>query len=100
MEKLCTHARDIVVGTDAFLEQTISDLPREDGGALALVEGDLAYDFSRGYARLTATDRSGPDRSGFIVPAIIIICGTIRYTLTTLATSEYIEKFPSNGYPE
>lgn len=62
------------------MEQAISDLPREDGRALALVEGNLAHDLGGGDAGLAAADGSGPDRPGFVVPAIIIICGTIRYT--------------------
>lgn len=78
-----THTRDVIVGADTFLEQTISDFPRKDRGAFAFVKGNLAYDFCCGYARLTATDCSGPDGSGLIVPAIIIICGTIRYMLVT-----------------
>lgn len=75
-----THAGDVVVGADTFLEQAVSDLPREDGRALALVEGNLAHDFGGGHAGLAAADGSGPDRPGLVVPAIIIICGTIRYT--------------------
>lgn len=62
------------------MEQAVSDLPREDGRALALVEGNLAHDLGGGDAGLAAADGSGPDRPGFVVPAIIIICGTIRYT--------------------
>lgn len=75
-----THTGNVVVRAYAFLEQAVSDLPREDGRALALVEGNLAHDLGGGDAGLAATDGSGPDRSGFVVPAIIIICGTIRYT--------------------
>lgn len=75
-----THTGNVVVRAYAFLEQAVSDLPREDGRALALVEGNLAHDLGGGDAGLAATDSSGPDRPGFVVPAIIIICGTIRYT--------------------
>lgn len=74
----CTYTRDVVVRADTLLKQTIPDFPCKNRRALTFVEGNLAYDFRRGYSRLTTTDGSGPDRSGFIVPAIIIICGTIR----------------------
>ena len=45
------------------------DLPGKDGGALALVVGDLVDDARRGHARLRAANRARLDRSRLIVPA-------------------------------
>lgn len=73
-----THARDVVVRAHALLQQAISDLPREDRRALALVERDLVDDLRGGHARFAAADGPWPYRSGLIVPATIIICHTLR----------------------
>ena len=75
------------------MEQAVSDLPREDGGALALVEGNLAHDLGGGDAGLGSADGSGPDRPGLVVPAIIIICGTIRYTHGTVWMQSKVSLF-------
>jgi len=74
----CAYAGDVVVRADALLQQAVADLPREDRRALALVQRDLVDNFRRCHARFAAADRPGSYGSGLIVPATIIICGTMR----------------------
>lgn len=64
-----TYTWDVVVGTDAFLQQAVPDLPGEDAGALPLVGGDLGDDLGGGDPRLAAADGSRPYRARLVVAA-------------------------------
>jgi len=64
-----THAWDVVLVTHGLREQSVADLPREDGRTLALVLGDLLHDLGRGDSRLTAADGAGPNRPRLVVAA-------------------------------
>lgn len=66
-----THARYIIWGADPLTQQTISDLPGEDRGALPLVLRDLADHLRGGHARLGAADCARPDGPGLVVPAVV-----------------------------
>ena len=69
-----TYAWDVVVVGDSLGEEPVADLPGEDGGALALVVGDLGDDGRRGHAGLRAADRARLDRPGLIVPVTREVC--------------------------
>lgn len=63
-----THARYVVVRTDAFLEQSIANLPREYRRTFAFVLRYLGHDFGCRHPRLRASDRSGPDGTSLVIP--------------------------------
>ena len=65
-----THAGDGVIVADALGEQTVADLPCEDGRAFALVLGDFGHDVGGGDARLGAADGARFDRTRLVVPAV------------------------------
>jgi hypothetical protein len=69
-----THTGDVVVGTDALLQEAVPYLPGEYGGTLALVQRDLVDDLGSGHSGLATSDGPGPYRARFVVPATIIIC--------------------------
>lgn len=64
-----THAGDVVLVADAFLQEPVSDLPGEDRRALPLIIGDAVHNIRRGNSGLTATDSFRPDRAGLVVTA-------------------------------
>ena len=65
-----THTGDVVVVADALGEEPVSDLPREDGGALALVLRDLVHDARGRHPGLRATDGTGLYRARLVIPRI------------------------------
>lgn len=65
-----THARYVVIGTHAFLEQSIANFPSEYRWTFAFVLRYLRHHFSCRYSGLRTTYRSGPDRTGFVIPAV------------------------------
>jgi len=66
---LSTHARYVVVGTDAFLEQSVSDFPREYRRTLAFILRYLGHHLGRRHSGLGTANRPGPDRTRFVIPA-------------------------------
>ena len=64
-----THAGYVVVSADALSQQSVSDLPGEDGRTLPLVGGDLPHHCLRGYSRFTPPYGPGPDGARLVVAA-------------------------------
>lgn len=58
-----------VIVADAFSQEPVSDLPGEHSRVLSLVFGNLVHHFGRRHFGLGASDHSGLDAAGLIVPA-------------------------------
>lgn len=56
-----TYARDVVVVADGFLQQTVTNLPGEDGRTFALKLRYFADHVIGGDARFGTADGSRPD---------------------------------------
>lgn len=65
---LITHARYVVIGTDAFLEQPVANFPREYGRTFAFVLRYLGNHFGRCHPGLGSAYRPRPDGTGLIIP--------------------------------
>ena len=74
-----THTGDVVLVAHGLREQSVADLPREDGRTLALVLGNLLHDLGRGDSRLTAADGAGPDRARLVVAAEDLAHAAVRH---------------------
>lgn len=64
-----THTGDVVVGADAFRQQSVADLPREDRRTLPLVLRDFGDHLRRGDPGFAAADRSRSYGARLIVSA-------------------------------
>lgn len=62
-----TYRGHIVVGADAFGQETISDFPGEDGRALPLKLGNFAHHVVGGYSWLASADGFGSNRTRLVV---------------------------------
>jgi len=60
-EKRITHAGNVVVVADGFLEEAIADFPGEDGRTFAFELGDFTDDVVGCHPRFGAANRSRPD---------------------------------------
>lgn len=67
-KKIRTHTGHTVVGAGPFREQSVSDLPGEDGRTLPLKLGDLGDHVGGGDPGLTAPNGPRTDRAGLVVP--------------------------------
>ncbi len=70
-EKRKTHAGNVVVIADGFLEETIADFPGEDGRAFAFELRDLADDIVGCHPRFGAANGSRPDRARLVIPDVL-----------------------------
>lgn len=67
-----------VIVTDAFSQEPVSDLPGEHSRVLSLVFSNLVHHFGRRHFGLGASDHSGLDAAGLIVPVPGRPAGSVR----------------------
>jgi hypothetical protein len=63
-----THAGNVVVIADGFLEETIANFPGEDGRAFAFELRNFADYIVGGHPRFGAANGSRPDRARLVIP--------------------------------
>jgi len=73
------YAGDVVGGADVLGEQSIADLPGEDGRTLSLVVRDTTDHVGRRHARLTAADRPRSDGPALVVTTQYLAHAPVRY---------------------
>ena len=80
-----THARNVVLVTDAFGEKPVPDFPREYRRTFALVLRDLADYLGGSHPRLAAPDGPGADGARLVVAAEDLTHTTVRHLKTRTA---------------
>ena len=66
-QRKCTYTWNVVVVTDTFLKQPITNFPGENRRTLSLVVSDLVHNRCRCYARFTTADCSRLYRTGLVI---------------------------------
>ena len=64
-----THAGDVLLVADALGQQTIPNLPGEDGRTLALILSNAGHHVTRGYPGLAPPNGPRSDGTGLVIAA-------------------------------
>ena len=67
IELWATYTRYVILVAAALRQESVPDLPGEDGGALALVMGNLGHHIVGSYPGLAAPNGAGPDGARLVV---------------------------------